>query len=146
MTTTTGTNTALIWSTRFLHRRLAAWADCTRATMRDSVDAAPTAPVFTTSSPLPLTEPPITRLPACLAWGRLSPVSKASSVSLSPASTTPSTAMRSPGRTTTRSPGRTALQRQLDFLVPRRTRAVAGSACSARMASPSAAWHAPPAT
>ena len=48
---TTGTKTALTWSTGALDGRLAACADSTSRTMRASVDSAPTACVRTSSSP-----------------------------------------------------------------------------------------------
>ena len=63
---TTGTNTPLTRSTSRWIGAFFACADSTRRTMRASVDSAPTAVVRTTSSPSALTEPPVTRSPACL--------------------------------------------------------------------------------
>ncbi len=60
ITSTTGTNTALIWSTRRWIGALAPCASATMRTMRLSMDSAPTAVTRTSSSPSPLTAPPIT--------------------------------------------------------------------------------------
>ena len=133
---TTGTKTALTWSTRRWIGAFLAWADSTSRTMRASVLSAPSAVVRTSSRPSPLMAPPVTRSPACLATGRLSPVINDSSTALAPSCTTPSTATRSPGRTTTRSPRRTWAMGSSLSTPSRRTRAVSGrSAFSARMAS-----------
>ena len=103
--------------------------------MRASAVSAPIAVVRTWIKPSPLTAPPVTRLPACLATGRLSPVISDSSAWVAPCTTSPSTAMRSPGRTTTMSPTRTAASATSDSTPSRSTRAVgARSACKARMA------------
>jgi hypothetical protein len=133
---TTGTNTALTWSTRRWIGAFLACADSTRRTMRASVDSAPTASVRTSSSPSPLIAPPVTRSPGPRGTGRLSPVISDSSTWLRPSSTSPSTGRRSPGRTTTTSPTRTWAIGSSTSPPSRRTRAVSGrSACSARMAS-----------
>ena len=63
----------------------------------------PTCSAWTMSGPDRLSVPAVTRQPALLATGRLSPVSMASLISLSPRSTTPSTGTVSPARTTTAS-------------------------------------------
>ncbi len=138
MASTTGTNTALTRSTSRWIGALRAWASSTSRTMRASVVSAPTAPVRTSSLPSPLIAPPVTRAPGDFATGRLSPVSRASSAVLSPSSTVPSTAMRSPGRTTTRSPTRTRpIGISISLPSARRTNARSGrSAVNARIAAP----------
>ena len=137
MPSTTGTNTALTWSTSRWIGALRAWADSTSRTMRASVLSAPSAVARTTSSPSAFTEPPVTRSPGWRATGRLSPVIMDSSTWLAPSSTTPSAGTRSPGRTTTSSP-RTSCDTGSSTSRPsRRTRATWGRrACSARIASP----------
>ena len=51
---------------------------------------------------------PVTALPTVTSTGTLSPVTSDMSIALVPCSTTPSVAIRSPGRTTNRSPTRSA--------------------------------------
>ncbi|MCY1231008.1 hypothetical protein D9M72_434440 [compost metagenome] len=140
MTSTTGTNTALTWSTMRWIGALAACACSTMRMMRASTVSAPTATVRATSSPSKLIAPPVSRSPGFLGTGTLSPVSIDSSAWLLPSITSASTGMRSPGRTTTSSPTRTDASGTLASWPPRRTRAVSGrSAASARMAS--AVWR-----
>ena len=135
--TTTGTKMALIWSTRRCTGALPPWAFSTSRMIRASVESAPTAVARTSSRPVPLMAPPVTLLPGCLSTGRLSPVISDSSSSLRPATTSPSTGMRSPGRTITRSPARTSL---IGTSRSRAVRAAAGGPSGA--AGPSAAgWR-----
>ena len=135
-TSTTGTNTALTLSTMRWIGALAAWASSTSRMMRASVDSAPTARVSTSSRPSALIAPPVTRSPAPLATGRLSPVMSDSSTWLRPSRISPSTGTRSPGRTTTRSPTATDAIGSSTSLPSRRTSARSGrSALSARIAS-----------
>mmetsp|Transcript_61810 Transcript_61810/g.146297 ORF Transcript_61810/g.146297 Transcript_61810/m.146297 type:complete len:219 (-) Transcript_61810:3343-3999(-) len=136
MPMTTGTNTALTWSTSRWIGAFFACADSTSRTMRARVDSAPTAVVRMSSRPSALTEPPVTRSPTCLATGRLSPVISDSSISLAPSTTSPSTGIRSPGRTTTWSSTRTSAIATSRSAPLRRTRARSGRrALSARIAS-----------
>ena len=104
---TTGTNTALTRSTMRWIGALATCADSTMRMMRASIVSVPTANVLTVITPSTLMAPPVTFAPTALATGRLSPVMSDSSTWLWPSLTSPSTAIRSPGRTTTRSPTRT---------------------------------------
>ena len=134
--TITGTKTSLTRSTSRCTGAFAAWADSTLRMMRASADSAPTASVFTTSRPSAFREPPVTRAPADLATGRLSPVMSDSSTCDVPSITSPSTAMRSPGRTTTRSPTAMDSIATSASTPSRSTRARSGrSAERARMAS-----------
>ncbi len=136
MTSTTGTKTALTRSTMRWIGALAACADSTMRMMRASVVSAPTASVLTVSTPSALMAPPVTREPTVLATGMLSPVISDSSIWLRPATTSPSTATRSPGRTFTRSPRCTCSTGTSSSTPSRCTRAVAGrNAFSARIAS-----------
>ncbi len=64
----------------------------------------PTPSARMTNMPSRFCAPAMTRAPAVLATGRLSPVSRLSSTPERPSSTRPSTGMRSPARTWTRSP------------------------------------------
>ena len=135
ISTTTGTKTEEIRSTRRCTGALLAWASETRRMIRDSVDSAPTAVTCTRSRPSPLIEPPVTASPAPLWTGRDSPVISDSSSWLSPCSTTPSTGTRSPGRTITRSPGATRSAGISTMPSARSTRAVSGRSFErARMA------------
>ena len=137
MAITAGTNTAL---TRSTSRCTGGFWPCASPTSRTSCASrlsAPSAVASTTSSPSPFTAPPVTGLPACLATGRLSPVSRLSSTPDSPSRTTPSAAMRSPGRITSRSPRRSAATETSSSTPPRRMRARSGrSRSSAWMAAP----------
>ena len=133
---TAGTKTALTWSTIRCIGALAAWADSTIRMMRASVVSAPIAAVRTRSNPSPFTEPPVTLSPTRFETGRLSPVMSASSAWLSPLTTSPSTAIRSPGRITTRSPMASCSTGIETSWPSTKTRATLGrSAFSARMAS-----------
>ena len=134
-TITTGTKTPLI---RSASRWIGARDPCASRiswTMRASIESRPSVVARIRSAPVPFIVPPKTRAPAALATGSDSPVSIASSTALSPAITSPSTAIRSPGRTTTTSPCTTASIGSSSSLSPRTTRAVAGcSAASERSA------------
>ncbi len=104
--------------------------------MRAICVSAPNAVVRTISRPSAFTAPPVTLSPGLRATGRLSPVINDSSAWLSPSTTSPSTAMRWPGRTTTRSPSCSSLTGSSVSTPPRRTRAVVGRrACSASNAA-----------
>ena len=132
---TTGTKTALTRSTARWMGAFAACADSTSRITRASVVSAPTAVVRSSRAPSVLMAPPVTRSPGPLATGMLSPVIRDSSTWLRPSSTSPSTAMRSPGRTRTRSPRTTASTATSASTPSRSTRAVAGrNNCSARIA------------
>jgi hypothetical protein len=74
------------------------------ATMRASMESRPTFSARSTSAPDALTVPPITLLPGSLVTGMDSPVTRDSSTDERPSTTTPSTAIFSPGRTRTWSP------------------------------------------
>ena len=75
--------------------------------MRAKVDASPTAVARTLMRPTPLTAPPVTASPTPFGTGMLSPLTRDSSTSLAPSTTSPSTGTRPPGRTSTKSPSRT---------------------------------------
>ena len=139
---TSDTKTSATWSTVCWIGDLRACADSTIATICDSMLAAPTAVVRTTSGPSPLIAPPVTRLPASRATGRLSPVSSDSSRWLRPSNTTPSVGRRSPGRTTTSSPGCTWASGTLSSAPVRRRRQWARPG-SRRAAQRRAGWRRP---
>ena len=103
-TKTTGTNTALTWSTRRCIGAFAACASSTRRMMCDSTVCVPTAVKRTSTRPSPLMLPPWTRAPTFLLTGMDSPVSMDSSAWVWPSLTKPSAAKRSPALTTTTSP------------------------------------------
>ena len=103
--TTAGTNQD---DTRSARRWIGARLRCASATMRTicaSSVSAPTRSARITKPPVPLTVPPVTRLPGVFSTGIGSPVTIDSSTALVPSRTTPSTGTRSPGRTRRRSPG-----------------------------------------
>ena len=132
---TTGTNRALILSTSRCTGALPACADSTRAMMRESMLLAPRLSAITSSRPLPLMAPPMTRCPTPLSTGKLSPVSRDSSTWLIPSTTTPSTGMRSPGRITTLSPTTSSARGRVTICPARTTLAISGRrACKAAMA------------
>ena len=131
---TTGTKTALTRSTSFSMGALLAWAFSTKAMIRASTPSCTAELALIRSSPSPLRAPPITRAPGFLPTGRLSPVSRDSSASLSPSSTSPSPGKRSPGFTITISPMRSASAGISTACPPRSMRAVSGrSFIKARM-------------
>ncbi len=80
-------------------RALPAWASVTRAVIRASWVSAPTAVARTTSEPPTFRVAPVTRSPGPTSTGTLSPVSTLTSTAEPPSTTTPSVAIRSPGRT-----------------------------------------------
>ncbi len=90
MASTIGTKTAATRSTRRCTGAFFACAASTSLMIRASIDCSPTARVSMRKRPLPLIEPPVTLSPATFATGRLSPVRRLSSTSLSPESTMPS--------------------------------------------------------
>jgi hypothetical protein len=80
---------------------------------------------------------PISRSPAPLSTGRLSPVTTLSSTADTPSVTTPSTGTFSPGRIRTRSPTTTSASGTRVSAPPRTTHAVGGCrSISARIAAP----------
>ena len=83
-----------------LRRRPRRLARSTRWMMRASVVSSPIAVTRTSRAPVPLTVPAKTRSPAARGTGSDSPVIGAWLTSLAPATTSPSSAMRSPGPTT----------------------------------------------
>jgi hypothetical protein len=84
-------------------------ACCTRSTIWASVVSAPTAVARKRTLPLRLMEPVITASPGRLVTGTLSPVTSASSMLVSPSTTSPSTGTLSPGLRSTVSSRRTSL-------------------------------------
>ncbi len=105
---TTGTKTA---ETRSASRCTGALPDCASATSRaicDSAVSAPTRVARTSRRPPALMVAPVTASPGPTSTGTLSPVSSDALTADEPASTTPSVAIRSPGRTRKRSPGRSS--------------------------------------
>ena len=98
--------------------------------------SAPTLVARTRSVPFLLMVAPVTGDPGALDTGRLSPVTTDSSTSLRPSSTTPSTAILSPGRTSSRSPATTSAVVTSTASPSRMTVALGGArSSSARMAS-----------
>ena len=79
-------------------------ASSTRRIMRASVESLPTRSARTLRYPARLNVPLITRSPAVLSTGMLSPVRSDSSSAACPSSMTPSTGILCPVFTTTRSP------------------------------------------
>ena len=102
---TTGTKTADTRSASRCTGALPDWASVTRRPMRASAVSEPTRVARTTSRPPALTVAPTTSSPGPTSTGTGSPVSSEASTAEEPSSTTPSVAIRSPGRTTKRSPG-----------------------------------------
>ena len=101
---TAGTNHKVIRSTNPWIGSLAPWASSTMRIICARVVSAPTRVARNCRLPAPLTVPPVTVSPAPFSAGIGSPVSMLSSTRLVPSMTSPSTAMRSPGRTMTMSP------------------------------------------
>ena len=87
----------------------------TRRMILASTVPAPTRVARKVRVPVVLSVPPMTRSSARLVTGRLSPVIMLSSTPEAPSTTTPSTAIVSPGRTRTMSPTRTSRDRHVDF-------------------------------
>ena len=137
-TMTMGTNTP---ATRSASRCTGALPVCAASTKRAicaSAVSAPTRVARTTNLPLALMVAPVTASPAATSTGTLSPVTRLMSTADAPSSTTPSVAIRSPGRTTKRSPTWSALTGRFSSLPSAcSTLAVsAPSASSARSALP----------
>ncbi len=134
---TAGTKTA---ATRSASRWIGALLPCASRTKRTTCARAVSAPTAVASmrkAPVLFTVAPTTRSPGAFSTGRLSPVSIASSTAERPSSTTPSTAIRSPGRTTSTSPTTTSATGTETSSPSRTTRAVGGCRLmSSRMASP----------
>ena len=101
---TIGTNTAETRSASRWASALPLWAAVTMRPMRATAVSAPTAVARTTSRPSPFTVEPVTLSPGATSTGTLSPVRSERSTPETPCSTSPSVAMRSPGRTTKVSP------------------------------------------
>ena len=116
---------------------LVAEACSTMATIRATTVSAAARLTRTRSAPVPLLVPANTSFPGFLAAGRGSPVMVAWSTSLEPDSTSPSAAMRSPGRTRMTSPARRA-PASMTCSVPASSSRVACS--GARSSRPRTAW------
>ena len=91
-----------------------------------SAVSAPTRVASKRKAPVRFSVPPITLAPTCFSTGMDSPVSIDSSTAEAPSLTTPSVAMRWPGRTTTVSPTITLSAGTSISTPPRTTFAVAG--------------------
>ena len=137
MTRTTGTNTAETRSASRCTGALPLCAAVTSAVMRASAVSLPTRVARSTSSPSCTTVPPETESPGPTSTGTDSPVSMLASIADEPSTTSPSVAMRSPGRTTTRSPTFTCAAGTSASPAGVRTRATVGARSSrARSAAP----------
>ena len=101
---TAGTNTPDTLSAIFAIGAFVAAASLTIWMICESVVSSPTRVARHLRKPDWFTVAAETAAPGALSAGMLSPVSAASLTALVPASTTPSTGMRSPGRTTNTSP------------------------------------------
>ena len=115
-TMTIGTNTPATRSARRWTGALPVCAASTRRAIWASAVSAPTRVARTTNRPLVAMVAPVTWLPAVTSAGTLSPVTRLISTAAAPSSTTPSVAMRSPGRTTNRSPTRSVLDGRFNSL------------------------------
>ena len=128
--TTTGTKIPLIRSAKRCNGARLACASRVMRTICPSIVPAPTAVARNSSDPDPFNVPAATRSPTPFATAIGSPVSIDSSTAELPASTTPSTGIRSAGFTSSRSPGATASTATLTHSSPRRTQAAAGAICA----------------
>ena len=99
-----GTNTEETRSARRCTAARLPWASSTRRMIWARAVSAPTRVASTTSEPEVLMVAPITSSPGAISTGTGSPVTIEVSTALTPSTTTPSVAMRSPGRTTNRVP------------------------------------------
>ena len=106
--TTMGTNTPATRSARRCTGALPLCACSTSRAICDSVVSAPTRVARTTRRPSTSIVAPVTVSPTTTSRGRLSPVTREVSMAATPSTTTPSVAIRSPGRTTNRSPTRSS--------------------------------------
>ena len=104
ITRTAGTKTAETRSARRCTGALPACASTTSRVMWARWVSAPTRVAVTVRVPSTLTVAPVTGSPGATSTGTGSPVSREVSTALSPETTTPSVAIRSPGRTTNTSP------------------------------------------
>ena len=127
MPMTAGTNTPETLSASLAMGALVAAASLTILMICDRVVSSPTRVASQRRKPDWFTVAALTRSPAVLSTGMLSPVRAASFTELSPLSTTPSTGMLSPGRTTNTSPRATSEIGTLCSLPPRSTTAVWGA-------------------
>ncbi len=135
---TAGTKTA---DTRSASRWTGATPDCASVTRRaicERAVSAPTRVARTSRRPPALTVAPATSSPGPTSTGTLSPVSSERSIAEEPASTTPSVAIRSPGRTRKRSPTRSSATGTCRSLPssPRSDASLAPSSSSAVSAAP----------
>jgi hypothetical protein len=137
ITMTTGTNTAETRSASRCTGALPFCASVTSRVIRASSVSAPTRVARTTRRPEVLTHPPVTASPTVTSTGTGSPVSIEASTADTPESTTPSTAIFSPGRTTNRSPA-ASLATGMRTSRPSRSTAAsfAPSSASTRSAAP----------
>ncbi len=105
-TSTTGTKTAETRSARRWIRAFPVCASSTSAAMRARRVSSPTRVARTSRRPPALRVAPVTSSPGPTSTGSDSPVRSERSTALDPSTTTPSVAIRSPGRTTNSSPAR----------------------------------------
>ena len=135
---TAGTNTEQIRSASRWMAALPAWACSTIATSRARWVSGPTRSARTTSRPVSAMVPPVTASPAVASAGTDSPVIMLRSTAESPDRTSPSAAIRSPGRTTNRCPARSwpAGIRCSAPSGPRTHTSLAPAAARSRMACP----------
>ena len=137
MANTTGTNTALTRSATRCTGALVACASRTNLAMRANVVSDPTRVARTNRRPFRFTVAEVTWSPFATSTGTDSPVIMLMSTDDVPSSTTPSTAIFSPGRTTTMSSMRTT-EAGMDVSTPSRMTVanLAPSASNERSASP----------
>ena len=134
---TTGTKIAATLSAIPATGALVPLASSTSWTIRARVLLLPTLSAVTRRKPCWLTVPPVTRSPASLSTGKLSPVRADSSTADVPLKMTPSMGMPLPGLTCTISPGRTWDVGISTTAYSRSTKATAGArSISCRTASP----------
>ncbi len=135
---TAGTKTPQIRSASRWIAAFCDWACSTRATRCASWVSRPTLTARTTSRPVITTVPAATVSPSVTSAGTDSPVIMLASTADCPNSTSPSAAIRSPGRTTNRCPSRNCATgtRRSDPSASRTHASRAPAAASSRMASP----------
>ena len=130
---TAGTNQRVTWSTLAWIGSLPPWACSTRVMIRARVVSPATACTCTASAPVVLMVPALTASPGRLSTGSGSPLSMDSSTALCPSTTTPSAAMRSPGRSSRMSAACSAATATVCSLPSaRRTRACSGCSLTKR--------------
>ena len=133
---TTGTNTP---ATLSAVRAIGALVFCASSMARMICDRAVSLPILRASTrrnPFLLIVAPVTVSPAALSTGMLSPVSMDSSTALWPSTTTPSTAICSPGRTEMISPTATCSTGISTSFPSRSTTAVLGVRSSSSLIAP----------